>query len=195
MAEGAELGVEPTPGSDAVSFEKGEKGEKGETGETGATGATGEARRSALIRAHRRRMFRLGAALGLAAGPAAAFGQGWAGTGDARAHVWLIACAVAALLGAVTLGVFYPHPGETGDGEGEPLVEPGPGPGFGALFGLTVGLVAGAFAAFPMGSVMGGVGGAVGAALGGLVWRRLGLVAAALAGPALGLFSVWLWVL
>jgi hypothetical protein len=141
------------------------------------------------LAAHVRRMRRLGAVLGLATGPAAGFGQAWAGTGDGRLHVWVIASAVAAVLGAVTLPVFYPPAPEAK----EPLVLPGPGPGFAALFGLAVGLVAGAFAAFPMGAVMGGFGGALGAAVAGLLWRRLGIVPAAVVGPVVGLVGVWVW--
>ena len=136
---------------------------------------------------HIRRMRWLGAALGLASGPAAGFGQAWAGTGDGRWHVWLIASAVAAALGAVTLPIFYPAH------EREPLALDGPGPGFSALFGLAVGIVAGAFSAFPMGAVMGGFGGALGGAIAGLLWRRVGVVAAAICGPAVGLVGVWLW--
>lgn len=140
---------------------------------------------------HVRRMRGLGAVLGLASGPSAGFGQAWAQTGDGRLHVWLIASAVAAVLGAVMLPVFYPE--RVGEEGGEPLVIEGPGAGFSALFGLSVGLVAGAFAAFPMGAVTGGFGGALGAAISGLSWRRLGLWPAALVGPVAGLCAVWVW--
>jgi len=139
---------------------------------------------------HGARMRWLGAALGLAGGPAAAFGHGWAGTGDARVHVWFIACAVAAVLGASSLSMFYPR---RTDGEPEPLVPDGPGWGFGALFGFAVGLVAGCLSSFPMGAVMGGFGGAVGAGVGGLVWRRVGIVPTAIVSPAVGLMVIWLW--
>lgn len=139
---------------------------------------------------HSSRMRSLGAALGLAGGPAAAYGHGWAGTGDARVHVWFIACAVAAVLGLLTLSMFYPP---RPDGEPEPLVPEGPGWGFGALFGFAVGLVAGCLSAFPMGAVMGGFGGAIGAAVGGLVWRRVGVLPTAIVSPAVGLMVLWLW--
>lgn len=140
--------------------------------------------------AHVARMRRLGAALGMASGPAAGFGQAWAGTGDGRWFVWVLATVLGAVVGALTLSVFYPDEGdEAQDGGGVA----GPGAGFGALFALSVGLVAGAFAAFPMGAVMGGFGGLLGGAVAGFLWRRLGVTAAALVGPAVGLVGVWLW--
>lgn len=138
---------------------------------------------------HARRMRRLGAALGAVTGPAAGFGQAWAGTGDGRWFVWVLATLVGAALGAVTLGVFYPR-----DGDREPLVYEGPGPGFGALFSLSVGLVAGSFVAFPMGAFMGSLAGLVGGALVGWSWRRIGVLPAGVVGAALGLTAVWLWV-
>lgn len=138
---------------------------------------------------HIRRMRWLGAALGIASGPAAGFGQAWAGTGDGRWFVWVLATVLGAVVGALTLPVFYPD-------EREAPVEGGmvgPGAGFGALFALSVGLVAGAFAAFPMGAVMGGFGGALGGVVAGFVWRRIGVVWAAALGAVVGLVGVWLW--
>ncbi len=149
------------------------------------TGASpGEPRPRAELR-------RVGAALGLAGGPSAAFGQGWAHTGDAGLHVWLIASLAAAVLGALTLPFFYRTREESLQlsPEGD-----GPGPGFGALFGLSVGIVAGCFSAFPMGAVMGGVGGLFGAAAGGLLWRKLGAPVTAIVAAAVGLIAPILWV-
>lgn len=155
---------------------------------------TGPASTSEMAKtaAHVARMRRLGAALGMACGPAAGFGQAWAGTGDGRWFVWILATVLGAVVGALTLPVFYPDDGEVGR-DGDRLGAAGPGAGFGALFALSVGLVAGAFAAFPMGAVMGGFGGALGGAVAGLSWRRLGVVAAGIVGPAVGLLGVWLW--
>ncbi len=107
---------------------------------------------------------RLGAALGACGAPAVAHGAVWAGIGDARAWVGLVAMAVGALLGALTWPVFQP-PGETGAGTERP------GIGFSALFAGCVSLVAGAFAAFPMGAVIGTAGGLVGGATVALAWR------------------------
>lgn len=144
--------------------------------------------------AHVARMRRLGAALGAASGPAAGFGQAWAGTGDGRWFVWVLATVLGAVVGALTLPVFYPDEGEVARDDG-PMggAKAGPGAGFGALFALSVGLVAGAFAAFPMGAVMGGFGGALGGALAGFLWRRVGVIAAAVVGPVVGVCGVWLW--
>lgn len=139
---------------------------------------------------HIRRIRWVGAALGMASGPAAGFGQAWAGTGDGRWFVWVLATVLGAVVGALTLPVFYPVEGDEAAADGRTA---GPGWGFGALFALSVGLVAGAFAAFPMGSVMGGFGGALGGAVAGLLWRRIGVIAAALVGPVVGLVGVWLW--
>ena len=137
----------------------------------------------------------LGAALGAASGPVAAFGQGWAGTGDGRAHVWVLATLFGALLGALTFPVFWKGP--AGDAPATPA--DAYGSGFGALFGFAVGLVAGALSAFPMGSVMGALGGAVAGAItaflaGLLRARRGGLVIAWVAGAGGALLLAWAWV-
>jgi len=134
----------------------------------------------------------LGAALGAASGPVAAFGQGWAGTGDGRWHIWLLATVCGALLGAVSYPIFWRE---------EDTFEGGKafGVGFAALFGFAVGLLSGAFVAFPMGSVMGAVGGALAGVVVMLLARRLhtkrfGLAFASLGGAGVALLSVWAWV-
>ena len=140
----------------------------------------------------RRRLAFIGAVLGASTGPVAGYGQLWAGIGDARAHVWILATVFGALLGAATYPLFMAK----GDGTShDPF-----GAGFAALFGFAVGLVAGAFAAFPMGGVLGGFGGALAAAATAFAARRLvavsrfGLAIAWLvgAGGALGVAAAWL---
>lgn len=153
----------------------------------------------------------LGAAIGAATGPVAAFGQGWAGTGDGRWYIWLLVTVCGALLGALSYPLFWPRalPAE----ERDPLhdtsavpavvtVAAGPdlfGSGFAALFGFAVGLVAGAFVAFPMGSVMGAFGGALAGALVVFFARYLhplrgGLALASLGGAGVALFAAWAWL-
>lgn len=140
----------------------------------------------------------LGAALGAAPGPVAAYAQGWAGTGDGGVHVCLLATLVGALLGALTLPVFR--------APGAEVASPAAavrrlGVGFAALFGFSVGLVAGAFAAFPMGAVMGAFGGALAGAVVAavtIVTRRFGarlagLVLAWAAGAGLAWLAAWAW--
>lgn len=137
----------------------------------------------------------LGAALGAAPGPVAAYAQGWAGTGDGGVHVWLLATLAGALLGALTLPVFRAPGGE--------VASPAAavrrlGVGFAALFGFSVGLVAGAFAAFPMGAVMGAFGGAPAGAVVAIVARRFGarwpgLAVAWAAGAGLAWLAAWAW--
>lgn len=154
----------------------------------GAAGPEAVARDGGQVR----RLRWVGAALGFASGPAAGFGQAWAGTGDGRWFVWVLASLIGAVLGALTLPLFYVDGDKGADGrDGAP--EAGPGAGFGAMFALSVGLVAGAFAAFPMGAVMGGFGGLLGGAVAGASWRRVGVVWAALLGAGVGFFGVWLW--
>jgi|GEM_PF-1264228 len=148
----------------------------------------------------------LGAAIGAATGPVAAFGQGWAGTGDGRWHIWLLATACGALLGAVSYPLFWvrasarmAEPGlriEDGASAAPPDIF---GVGFAALFAFAVGLVAGAFVAFPMGSLMGALGGALAGAVVAFAARRLyrvrfGLVLASLSGASLALFAAWAWL-
>jgi hypothetical protein len=140
----------------------------------------------------RRELRHVGAALGLAGGPAAAFGQAWGQTGDAGLHVWLIASLAAAALGALTLPVFFRTSDEPDAAEGPE--GDGPGPGFGALFAATVGLVAGCFSAFPMGAIVGAVGGILGGAAGGLAWRRVGPGVTAVIAAAVGLIGPILWL-
>jgi hypothetical protein len=133
----------------------------------------------------------LGSAIGAATGPVAAFGQSWAGTGDGRLHVWLLATALGALLGAVVYPTFW---------RDEDLAAGRQfGVGFGALFGFAVGLVAGALAAFPMGAVMGALGGLVAGAGVAFAGRRLapvrgGLALASLLGAGLALVCAWAWL-
>lgn len=135
----------------------------------------------------------MGAAIGAATGPVAAFGQSWAGTGDGRVHVWLLATAAGALLGALTWPLFA-APAER-EGEASAM----PGAGFGGLFGFSVGLVAGAFAAFPMGSVLGACGGIVAGALTVVAAKRLavlrgGLAIASAIGAGAALVIAWAWL-
>lgn len=137
-------------------------------------------------------MRRLGAALGAASGPVAAFAQGWAGTGDGHWYIWLLATVCGALLGALSYPIFW---------EDEDTFEGGRafGVGFAALFGFAVGLVSGAFVAFPMGSVMGAAGGALAGAVVMVLARRLhawrfGLALASLVGAGVALLAVWAWV-
>jgi hypothetical protein len=135
----------------------------------------------------------LGAALGAAPGPVAAFGQSWSGIGDGRAHVWILTTLVGALLGAVVFPIFWPR-GEAGRGEPRPYDA-----GFAALFGFSVGLLAGAFVAFPMGAAMGALGGALAGGVTAFLARRLaflfgGLVLAAIGGAGVALIGAWVWV-
>jgi len=137
----------------------------------------------------------LGAALGAAPGPVAAYAQGWAGTGDGGAHVWALATLAGALLGALTLPLFC-APGARWSSPAE--AAKALGVGFSALFAFAVGLVAGAFAAFPMGSVMGAFGGALAGAVVALVVRalvprRAGVVIAWAVGAGAALLAVWAW--
>ncbi len=145
----------------------------------------------------------MGAAIGAATGPVAAFGQSWAGTGDGRAHVWILATVVGALLGALTWPLFQaPAPRETTPDrapDGNARTPPSPGAGFGALFGFSVGLVAGAFAAFPMGSVLGAFGGIVAGALTVFAGDKLqpvrgGLAIASVIGAGTALLIAWAWL-
>lgn len=146
----------------------------------------------------------MGAAIGAATGPVAAFGQSWAGTGDGRAHVWILATVVGALLGALTWPLFQtrdaatPLAGSPPD-DADVRTSGRPGAGFGALFGFAVGLVAGAFAAFPMGSVLGGFGGLVAGALTVFAGDKLqavrgGLAIASLIGAGTALLVAWVWL-
>ncbi|PIE19405.1 MAG: hypothetical protein CSA66_02400 [Proteobacteria bacterium] len=138
---------------------------------------------------HRSRA-RLGALLGVTAGPSAGFGASYSGIGDGGPSTWLFAIAFAALLGAICWPVFAADAGLAGR----------PGVGFSALFGFAVGLLAGALAAFPVGSVMGAFGGALGAAAAAAALRlrrRLGARAVTLAALTLGaglpLLVLWGW--
>lgn len=126
-------------------------------------------------------MRRLGAAIGATAGPAGAYAQGWAGTGDGRWHVWVLGIAIGALLGALTYPLFF-TPEHGHKRYGAP---------FAALFGFAVGLVAGAFVAFPMGSVMGACGGAVGGAVVVVIAKRGPLPVAAAIGAGVALLMTW----
>jgi uncharacterized protein YqgC (DUF456 family) len=131
---------------------------------------------------------RLGAAIGAASGPAAAYAQGWAGTGDGRWHVWVLGIAVGALLGAVTYPLFFTPE----------HVHKRFGASFAALFGFAVGLVAGAFVAFPMGSVMGACAGAIAGPVVVSIARRTesawGLPVASTIGAAVALVVTWAWL-
>ena len=131
---------------------------------------------------------RLGAAIGAASGPAAAYAQGWAGTGDGRWHVWVLGTLVGALLGAVTYPLFF-TPEHDDKRHGVP---------FAALFGFAVGLVAGAFVAFPMGSVMGACAGVIAGPVVVLIARRApqpwGLPVASAVGAMAALVVTWAWL-
>ncbi len=128
---------------------------------------------------------RLGAALGVASAPAAAFGAWWGGIGESHPLIVAgVAVCAGGILGALCWLVFH-------DDE---VVATHPGPGFSALFAGCVGLIAGTFAGFPMGGIFGAVGGAGGGLATALAWRRgAGLggsaraTVAALVGGSLGL--------
>lgn len=101
----------------------------------------------------------LGAAIGAAAGVSAAFAQSYSGNADGRVHVWLMAIALGAGLGGLTLPLFVERPDQS------------PSPGFLALFGFAVCCVAGTFVTFPVGASLGTFGAAIGGLVAGLVWR------------------------
>jgi len=138
----------------------------------------------------------LGAAIGAATGPVAAFGQGWAGTGDGRWYVWVLATLCGALLGALSYPLFWVR--DVAADDARPAAPDLFGVGFAALFGFAVGLVAGAFVAFPMGSVMGAFGGALAGALVAFLARHLhtlrgGLVLSSLGGAGVALLVRLAW--
>ena len=114
------------------------------------------------VTAHRVAFRRLGAALGGAAGPAAAFASDWSHLGARGWHIWVLTTLVGMLLGAMTYGVFVtPH---------ERIERPSLG--FAGIFSASTGMLAGAFAAFPIGAVVGAPAGLVAGTLGAWVWRH-----------------------
>ncbi|MEE2780115.1 MAG: hypothetical protein VYE15_06310 [Myxococcota bacterium] len=103
----------------------------------------------------------LGAALGLASGPAAVYGAMWSDIGDPS---WWVTTPLA-ILGGVALGAatwrLFKQPNDR------------PGLGFCALFAASVGLVAGGIVAFPFGGICGAAGGAGGGVVTAGAWRAL----------------------
>jgi hypothetical protein len=143
-----------------------------------------------------------GAVYGALCGPSIGYGVVYSGIGDGRWPVWVLATAIAAILGAAVWPVFH-RAARGADETWDPARDAWrpSGPGFAALFGFCVGMIGGAFAGFPMGSVFGALGGAVGGAVCALVGRAhdwLGgrgraLALGGLAGAAAAFLVLYVW--
>ena len=117
-----------------------------------------------------------GSVLGSCGGFSAGYGASWSGLGDSGVHVWIIALASGAVLGAFTWPALQ-----------NPDDESAPHWVYGGLFAGCVALLAGAFAAYPFGALFGASGGAVGGAVSTLIANRIqsGLSPQSAAGTAL----------